>query len=42
MDESGDDGELLQDGQSGDMADDQATHSPHVAVAVDAREAADA
>lgn len=37
-DERGDDGEWLQDDPSGDIADEQATHSPHVAGAVYARE----
>ena len=38
MDEQGDDGEWLQEDPSGDIADEQATHSPHVAGAVYARE----
>lgn len=37
-DEQGDDGEWLQEDPSGDIADEQATHSPHVAGAVYARE----
>ena len=37
-DEYGDDGEWLQDDPAGDIADEQATHSPHVAGAVYARE----
>jgi len=37
-DEQGDDGEWLQDDPLGDIADEQATHSPHVAGAVYARE----
>lgn len=36
--EEGDDGEWLQDDPAGDIADEQATHSPHVAGAVYARE----
>jgi hypothetical protein len=33
-----DDGDLLEDDPSGDIADEQATHSPHVAGAVYARD----